>query len=295
MAWRSVVLRTTGEIITAAIYNETNFYNMRYLKGQDGVIALEDSITLPAGKTVDGTDISAHVADASAHHVKTGHHEVYGLVETGLTVNRPAAGIAGRWFISTDTLEISHDDGVAWNRVGVLRGKDVGALDAGDIATGRFPLARMPDGTAGLVLTAQGAGIDPAFTAMPVDASIDVLATNELIASANTEKINNTSSWVKEKEILVKRSGTYRIQFQIRRGFSSGNAFGRIYKNGVAFGTERTTTSNTYVTFTEDLNFSAGDLIQGYTRFSANVADGAYIRNFRIHGTLIVSTTVNLD
>ena len=108
--------------------------------------------------------IAAHRADASAHHVKTGHHEVYGLVETGLAVNRPAAGVAGRWFISTDTLEISYDNGVAWRRVGVLRGKDVSALDAGDIVTGRFPLARIPDGPSGQVLTARGAGLSPIYT-----------------------------------------------------------------------------------------------------------------------------------
>ena len=56
------------------------------------------------------------------------HDKVRGLVLTDLAANRPLAGIAGRWFISSDTLEISYDDGVVWHRVGVLRGKDIAEI-----------------------------------------------------------------------------------------------------------------------------------------------------------------------
>lgn len=126
MAWRSVILRTTGEIITASIYNETNFYNMRYLKGMDGVIALEDSITLPVGKTVDGTDISAHVATADAHQPRSHDHS--------LAADGTPIAVAG-----------------------------VPDLDTAKITTGRFGMPRMPDGPVDLVLTAQGAGVDPVY------------------------------------------------------------------------------------------------------------------------------------
>ena len=37
--------------------------------------------------------------------------------------------------------------------------------DASLITTGRFGVARMPDGTSGQVLTAQGVGVDPAYAA----------------------------------------------------------------------------------------------------------------------------------
>lgn len=40
-------------------------------------------------------------------------------------------------------------------------------LDASDTKTGRFVFARMPDGALGLVLTGQGAGISPAYAAIP--------------------------------------------------------------------------------------------------------------------------------
>jgi len=37
------------------------------------------------------------------------------------------------------------------------------AHDAAEITTGRFGMPRMPDGTSGYVLTAKGAGVDPAY------------------------------------------------------------------------------------------------------------------------------------
>lgn len=41
------------------------------------------------------------------------------------------------------------------------------ALAASWVTSGRFGMARMPDGTSGQVLTAQGAGADPAYAAAP--------------------------------------------------------------------------------------------------------------------------------
>ena len=38
-------------------------------------------------------------------------------------------------------------------------------LDASKITSGRFGMPRMPDGTSGLVLTAQGTGVDPVYAA----------------------------------------------------------------------------------------------------------------------------------
>jgi len=46
-------------------------------------------------------------------------------------------------------------------------GADEVGLDAAQISSGRFGMSRMPDGTSGQVLTAQGAGVDPAYAAAP--------------------------------------------------------------------------------------------------------------------------------
>ncbi len=66
MAWTAPVLRFTGDIITAAQWNEANYHGLRYLKGidtaPDGTIVLEDDITFPGAQTVDGVDVSDHHA-----------------------------------------------------------------------------------------------------------------------------------------------------------------------------------------------------------------------------------------
>jgi hypothetical protein len=69
-----------------------------------------------------------------------------------------------------------------------------------------------------------------------------------------------------------------RIYFEIK-ATGSGTTYAKIYKNGSAIGTERSTSSLTYVSFTEDLGpFAANDLIQVY---AYKVTDNGYIQNFR--------------
>ena len=43
MAWNTPTLRYTGNIITAAQWNDDNYYNMRYLYGTDGTVTVNDS------------------------------------------------------------------------------------------------------------------------------------------------------------------------------------------------------------------------------------------------------------
>ena len=58
--------------------------------------------------------ITTHAGEAAAHHAKTTHNEVYGLVAADSAANKPAAGTAGRWYFSTDTLVLERDNGTAW-------------------------------------------------------------------------------------------------------------------------------------------------------------------------------------
>lgn len=156
------------------------------------------------------------------------------------------------------------------------------AIDAAKITSGRFGVARMPAGTSGQVLTAQGAGVDPAYAAAPGGETPAYLAGDLLIGYADAEQVNRTPSWVKQKEIRIGRAGTLRIKFDLRAEYGN-NAYGKIYRNGGAVGTQRQQTSNSYINYSEDIaGWSVGDLVQLYC-VTAIETHGAFVRNFRLY------------
>jgi hypothetical protein len=111
----------------------------------------------------------------------------------------------------------------------------------------------------------------------------DFSAGNNIQAKSNDVVTKAYSGTVKAKEIQVARAGTYRVSFDLMVESYGGGSGGQgvIYKNGVSYGTVRYKTNNTYGTFTEDLTFLAGDLVQLY--INANDAgETAYTRNFQI-------------
>lgn len=75
-------------------------------------------------------------------------------------------------------------------------------------------------------------------------------------------EVTNTTV-AKKAEFTIAMRGTYRVSFGIR---SSGGEtiYMRIYKNGVAYGTQRSTAQMSGTTYTEDLSFEVGDTCQLY-------------------------------
>ena len=96
----------------------------------------------------------------SAHadtHKDGGTDEVIGIAKMGTTL--PTAGVAGRFFIKTDALELYYDDGTNWIKIGKLAGLDLDAhasrhnyggadpitdLDASQITSGVLSADRIP-------------------------------------------------------------------------------------------------------------------------------------------------------
>jgi len=118
--------------------------------------------------------------------------------------------------------------------------------------------------------------------------SIAYTAGGTLLVSADTENYTSDPSYVKTKEIqLGIIPGALRIKFDGKTTAIGGNI--RIYKNGVAVGTEQTV-NQAYQTFSEDISgWTVGDLVQIYfKRGNAN----CYVKNFRIYVALTTSTTV---
>ena len=114
-----------------------------------------------------------------------------------------------------------------------------------------------------------------------------------LRAYADTEGTGAITTYVKKKEIVLDFGGAVRIKFDLKHS-GSGTCYGRIYRNGVAVGTERSTTSSTYVTFSEDISgWSPGDLCQLYIKQASN--PNADWRNFRLYSSAFSRLEITLD
>jgi len=86
-------------------------------------------------------------------------------------------------------------------------------------------------------------------------------AGDEVFAVAAEGSGHNTTYAVVRK-YRTSYAGTIRIKFALKISNNYFSASARIYKNGVAYGTERSTNSTTYVAFSEDLAFADGDTIE---------------------------------
>ena len=109
-----------------------------------------------------------------------------------------------------------------------------------------------------------------------------VTAGNYLIPGMDTSILptfeTTSTTYVKAYEFKISKSGIYRTYFTMSGG-SVYNRYGRIYKNGVAVGTERIATSVPLFN-TEDLSFQKGDLIQVYAKVDSGGT--TYIPLFRL-------------
>jgi len=86
-----------------------------------------------------------------------------------------------------------------------------------------------------------------------------------------------------EIDTLHADPSTLRVGFQLKTTNAGSAAWGRIYKNGVAAGAERTTIDTNYETFEEDIAFAEGDLIQLYLHVTAGFQ--AWGTNLQVKGT----------
>ena len=114
------------------------------------------------------------------------------------------------------------------------------------------------------------------------------IASDDLVFSNDGAKFNSSATYVKRKEIIAYRSGDIRVYHETKINVL-GSTVSRVYVNGVAVGVEHTTSSGTYVSWTDDLTgIVYGDLIQIYMKHTGAV-DLSYVQNQRIKYTEFVS------
>lgn len=117
----------------------------------------------------------------------------------------------------------------------------------------------------------------------------NAIASTLLVNSNDTERSTAATSYTKLKETKLGQStlNTVTVKFDLKTANADYPAFGRIYRNGVAIGTERSTVSTAYVTFSEDFDASGwvkNDLIQVYVYIVSGST--AYVANLRFYYTL---------
>jgi len=120
---------------------------------------------------------------------------------------------------------------------------------------------------------------NPPETDIPPAVAGDVL---EFLMSLNTERQTASLAYVKVKEAVVPRSGTYRVKFDLKCFDATAIAYGRIYKGGVAHGTEQTQADATWTTKSEDLVFDALDTVELWYKTN-NINKDAFVRNFKLY------------
>lgn len=101
---------------------------------------------------------------------------------------------------------------------------------------------------------------------------VNYTAGDRLLIKSVQETTTTLTTYIALKQIRLDRGGTLTISFKLRRAGGAGGSlsvYGRVYRNGSAVGTERSTTSTSGDTYTQDISgWSAGDRIQVYGRTS---------------------------
>lgn len=126
----------------------------------------------------------------------------------------------------------------------------------------------------------------PALDANQLCNPLKTVVSDNLRSSNDAEVGEFGTDYYKRKEIrLDEPLEALRIKFDLKSEDGVTEVKGRIYKNGVAIGTEKTRTSNSYLTFSQDFAgpFAKDDLIQLYLAGGGTPAQEAFARNFRLY------------
>lgn len=146
---------------------------------------------------------------------------------------------------------------------------------------------RLRPGDAGKVFTTQGEDADPVWGAPPVPKGYAIY--DDIYKADNRVKYVKSGVYVKAKEFTLPAdfpSGLVRIYFEMSNRNCTGVTYGRIYKNDVGYGTERSLTGDYYQSYVEDLEFTGGDKIQLWVRQTTVCTMGC--KYFRILGLPVV-------
>jgi len=104
-----------------------------------------------------------------------------------------------------------------------------------------------------------------------------------LISDNDTLRVHAITGYLKLKETKIGRGGTLRIKFDLSANNAPVYVYAKIYRNGVAVGTQQSAVGTGYHTYSEDISgWSKGDLVQIYG-LTTNSSYPVFVRNLRLY------------
>lgn len=131
----------------------------------------------------------------------------------------------------------------------------------------------------------------------PLNHIYTTTASDDLRESDDTEDTFTDATFVKQKELVTVPKGIFngalRLKFSLKRSGDAATVHGRIYRNGVAVGTDQTRTVDSYEIFSEDITgWYEDDTIELWCyRDTAGTATG-YCDDFRAYCAYKEITTI---
>jgi len=183
-------------------------------------------------------------------------------------------------------------------------GTNIASYAIGDLlyASTTGILSKLPDVAVGQVLVSGGVGVAPAWSASPtltgtlktaglngiglqIPHLVNKAASANLRNSHDAEATSAATAYTKVKTITLTNGlvGQQRFLFDIKTAGGGATAYGKIYRNGVALGTEQTDVTGGYVTKSQDITqtWNPGDTVELWI-YTSNAGQIVSVQNFRI-------------
>ena len=162
---------------------------------------------------------------------------------------------------------------------------------ASKVTSGRFPVDRLPAMTDEKVWKGTGTNVEEVD--IPIEI-VDTILSDILQHSNDTTRTTISVTYEKLKEIALSTAITNcRVKYDVLVSANNSNECARLYKNGVALGTERCSIAVEWTTFSQDFtSFAAGDLIQVYAK---KAVTNVQVRNLRLYYCLAFPVHTSQD
>jgi hypothetical protein len=177
------------------------------------------------------------------------------------------------------------DSDVNLSRLTVAQATDTSSVNLAFSGAGS-PIFKIIGKTGNKILVADSAGIKG--DALEIPHLTKKAASANIRNSHDAEASCALGGYTKVKTIVITNGlvGQVRVLFDLKIAVTTGSptAYGRVYKNGVALGTEQTNATTDYVTKSEDITqtWNPGDLCQLYLHYGGAGTGTAWCQNFRL-------------